>query len=503
MKSRLADRNASPGSRAPRRDHFRAFREFRGRLKSLRVSGALLTIPAISPALATAAATQRGAEQLYTEFCASCHGANLEGGLGVALRGNQGMLEATDAALATRILEGSPSGSMPAFAAAISTAEAHALVAFLREQQTARNIPERSQTLPTAPQSSEHHRYRIETLLTDLDVPWSLAFLPDGSLLYTERRGQLFVVPDAGTGTPVEITGLPAVWVRDEAGLMSVAVPPDHAKTGWIYLSFSDPGPNETSMTRIVRGRIREQRWTDEEPIFATSPESYTGTSRSYGGRLVFVGQHLFFSVGDRWEAAQAQDLNSPLGKIHRIYPDGHIPPDNPFANQPGVLGSIWSYGHRNPQGLAHSIADGSLWATEHGPRGGDELNHIEPGANYGWPLATHGLNYDGTPAAPASHAPGTRQPVKHWTPSIATSPLHFYAGDAFPRWKNNLFLGSLAQQQLWRFETNDGRIVAEELIWEKLGRIRDIRTGPDGKLYLALELPGEPGFIVRLVPET
>ncbi len=455
------------------------------------------------PLTATRPPTPRAAATLYAEFCASCHGLQLEGGKGPALLRRDGRLAQNDAALVDLILAGVPERGMPAFAAALTRGEARLLVGFLRQQASTRPPPTGGLPSPDAIQTSERASFRIEKIVGGLDVPWAFAFLPDGQrLLFTERRGELFALDLAPGSIPVKITGVPNVTWQDEAGLMDVAVHPQHAENGWVYLSFSDQAPSYESMLKIVRGRIRDGRWTDEETIFAAAADDYGFGTRSYGGRLAFHDGYLFFTVGDRWDQDRAQDLSSPKGKVHRVRPDGRIPNDNPFVERAGALGSIWSYGHRNPQGLAFDPASGALWETEHGPRGGDELNLIKRGANYGWPLATFGVNYDGTPVAASSTAPGTIAPMRHWTPSIATCALAFYTGDAFQRWRGHLFLGSLAKQQLWRFVVENGRIRHEELVAQGLGRIRDIDTGPDGRLYLSLETPGaRNGSIVRLVP--
>ena len=326
---------------------------------------------------------------------------------------------------------------------------------------------------------------------------------------------------------------------------MAVAVHPDYARSGWIYLSFSDPGdepgagskeqrgqsrehegrsgepggdpkpqgagnPDEKapasgkgrSMTKIIRGRLRENRFVDQEAIFARPKESYPEGYVLFGSRLVFDGPHLYFTVGERGVLGDAQRLGVPNGKVHRVFHDGKIPPDNPFADRPGAWASIWSYGHRNPQGLALNPATHELWEAEHGPRGGDEVNYIQRGRNYGWPAITHGINYDGTPVSNQTEAPGMEQPARNWTPSIAVSQVMVYTGDRFPAWRDNLFVGSLAQQKFLRLEVKDGQVTHEEELFVNLGRVRDIKTGPDGLIYVLLEeLHGASGWLVRLVP--
>jgi Glucose/sorbosone dehydrogenases len=445
----------------------------------------------------------RGAEQLYPMFCASCHGDDLRGGKVASLLDPGRRAGDSDEALFRTIRDGLPRSGMPAFGATLDDAEIRSLVVFIRETalRTKEPVPRHAEPLPDGVRKGELHSWRAELVVEAFDVPWGFDFLPDGRMLVTDRVGTLHLV-DGGRVAPEPIRGTPRVWVRDEGGLMAVAVDPEHAENGWIYLTFADPGDGDTGNTKIVRGRIRDGEWTDEETIFAAPRESYTNRGMNFGSRLVFDGPYLFFTFGERGEVGQAQDLSRPNGKVHRVFRDGRVPPDNPFVGRPDALGSIWSYGHRNPQGLARDPATGDLWESEHGPRGGDELNRVMPGRNYGWPLVTHGMNYDGTPISPRTGAPGLEPPVLHWTPSIAVSPLHVYTGDAFPRWKHQLFVGSLAQQKLFRMETKDGRVTHVELVFEKLGRIRDIKTGPDGLPYLALEIPGpHPGRIIRLAP--
>lgn len=457
--------------------------------------------------LAQSGGGARDVTKLYAELCSGCHGEHMEGGKAQSLIDGQWRFGGDPSSLLHSILQGHPSDGMPAFHGAVTSAEAQALVVFINETKT-RAIdpqPREEKPLPNGVRYSEEYAYRIESIAEGLDVPWSFTFLPDGRMLVTERVGRLRVI-EQGRLQPQPIAGLPGnILVRDEAGLMSVVADPDYAHNGWIYLSYSDRGPNNSAMTKIVRGKIRDGHWVESEDIFAVSPDTYQPSAVLFGGRLAFHDAYLFFSVGERgmeeFTTGAAQDLSIPNGKIHRVRPDGSIPPDNPFAGQPGKFGSIWACGVRNPQGLAFNPADGALWETEHGPRGGDELNRIERGKNYGWPLITYGMNYDGTPVSDKTSAPGLEQPVINWTPSIAVSEIEFYGGDRFPKWRGNLFVGSLAQQKFLRLVVEGDRVVHREEIFHGLGRIRDIKTGPDGLLYLALELIGKPGRIVRLVP--
>jgi glucose/arabinose dehydrogenase len=290
------------------------------------------------------------------------------------------------------------------------------------------------------------------------------------------------------------------VWAQQDGGLMDVALHPDFAKNGWIYLSYSDPGVTKgASMTAIVRGRVHGSKWVDQETLYKAPPELYWDDNTHFGSRFLFDREgHLFYSIGDRGHQDDAQDLSLPNGKIHRIHDDGRIPKDNPFVGRPGALPSIWSYGNRNPQGLAWHPVTGELWSSEHGPRGGDELNRIEPGRNYGWPVITYGMNYDGTPITDKTEQDGMEQPVMQWTPSIAVCAIVFYTGDRFPGWKTDLFVTALGGQALRRLVIEGKRVVHEEVLFKGLGRVRDVVNGPDGTLYVVLN---DPGRIVRMVP--
>jgi glucose/arabinose dehydrogenase len=450
----------------------------------------------------TAALAKDGPERNYERACAGCHGPSLEGGKGPSLLGD--LKHGADAAALTRSVHaGFPLTGMPAFGEAMTAGEIQALVVFLRERRVNRVVP--GQPPPLDQQlvrHSERHDYRIEAIVQEgLQVPWSFDWLPDGRILLTERIGRLRIIED-GKLLPEPVGGIPTVVERGEGGLLAVRVAPDYAQTGWIYLTFSDPGAPEHAMTKIVRGRLNHNQFTDIETIFSVPPEKYQEGFVLFGSRIEFDRGYLFFTVGERRQTGDAQKLEVPNGKVHRVWPDGRIPSDNPFADTPGAWGSIWTLGHRNPQGLAIDPVTHEIWETEHGPRGGDELNHLEAGKNYGWPAITYGINYDGSAVSDRTAAPGMEQPARHWTPSIAVSQAGFYSGDRFPNWKGSLFVGSLAMQKLLRFEVSGGRILHEEEIFSHLGRIRDIRTGPDGYLYLALEQIGmTSGRLVRLVP--
>jgi glucose/arabinose dehydrogenase len=349
------------------------------------------------------------------------------------------------------------------------------------------------------------HRYRVETLVGDgVRTPWAIDWLPDGRALVTEKRGQLRLV-EGGKLHPEPIRGTPQVLVHGQGGLMDVAVDPDHASNGWIYLAYThglpdSPQGRRRAMTRVVRGKLRDHQWVDEQVLFEAKPEHYLPGGVHFGCRIVFDRKgHLFFSIGERGEMRMAQDLTRPNGKVHRIHLDGSIPADNPFVDRPDAYPSIYSFGNRNPQGLAVHPATGELWATEHGPMGGDELNRIEPGRNYGWPVISYGINYNGRPITDKTEQEGMEQPVIQWTPSPALCGLDVYAGDAFDQWKNDLLVGALKFEEVKRVRIVAGAEPEQEVILKGRGRVRDVCAAPDGYVYVVLN---DPDQVIRLVPE-
>lgn len=445
----------------------------------------------------------RDAGKIYADYCAGCHGESMRGGKAGSLLDAVWRNGSDDAGLEKSIRFGFPNSGMPAFDQTFSSGEIRALVVLIKEASGRAMSPELkgAYPLPEGIQENGGQKFRVEKFVDGLDVPWSIAFISEREALVTERIGRIRRIRD-GVLLPEPIKNVPQVWAHDEGGLLSLVLDPKFSENHWLYFSFADPGEGNRAMTKVVRARLEGDALVDVQTILGLPKEQYQESGMHFGSRLVFHDGYLFVSVGERGAVGEAQDLSKPNGKVHRLLPDGSIPADNPFVNTPGAVPSIWSYGHRNPQGLAFDPRNGDLWETEHGPRGGDELNHILPGRNYGWPVVTFGMNYDGTPISPLTAKPGMEPPVVHWTPSIATSPIMFYPGDRFPKWKNQLFLGSLAQQELIRFNLRDGKVVEEERVFKNLGRIRDIQTGPDGLIYIALEIPGGSGRIVRLVPE-
>jgi aldose sugar dehydrogenase len=354
------------------------------------------------------------------------------------------------------------------------------------------------------------HDYRLVTVAEGLVQPWSMAWLPNGDMLVTERPGRLRIIRN-GTLLPQAVEGLPQLYTEgSQAGLLEVAVHPNFAQNRLLYLTYAKPLADKQSTTALVRARFENDRLSNIEPLF----ESVSKGRGHYGGKIAFDGKgHLFLTLGDRQvlpegdEAAllkhPAQDLSNHHGKIVRLMDDGKIPPDNPFVKTPGAKPEIWSYGHRNVQGIAIDPVTGDVWADEHGPQGGDELNRIQPMKNYGWPVIGYGVNYTtGKAIHIGTMREGMEQPAQVWVPSIGISGVMIYTGDRFPQWKNNIFIGGMAGQRLDRMTVDGANITGRETVGSNLGRVRDIRQGPDGFIYLAIEnRDGKPTQILRMEP--
>lgn len=360
--------------------------------------------------------------------------------------------------------------------------------------------------LAQTPLRSALHDYRVVTVADSLAQPWSMAFLPGGDMLITERPGRLRIVRN-GKLLPQPVEGVPAVSFANQGGLLEVAPHPDFASNRMLYLTFSKPLGDKEATTALVRGRFENDRLTNVQPLF----ESVSKGRGHFGGKIAFDGKgFLFLTLGDRQvppegnlEAHPAQDLTNHHGKIVRLHDDGRVPADNPFVNRAGARPETWSYGHRNVQGIAIHPETGDVFATEHGPMGGDELNRILPGLNYGWPVIGFGVNYTtGLAIHKSTIREGMEQPKHLWVPSIGISGGMFYTGDRFPQWKGNFFTAGMAGQRLARLTLKGTSVVNEETLVSQMGRIRDVRQGLDGFIYLAIEdRDGKPTPILRLEP--
>ena len=382
-----------------------------------------------------------------------------------------------------------------------------ALAAILRVPGAAAQDARGSQPLPPLPVTlaTSDYTIRVAEVAGGLENPWSIAFLPDGGMLVTERAGRLRIVRD-GVLDPEPVAGVPEVRITALGGLLDVLLHPQFESNRLLYLSYAKGGEGNLSTTAIARARFDGERLTGLREIFVAN--SWSSSPTNFGGRMVFGRDgKLYMTIGERQEQDRAQRGDDLGGKVLRLNEDGSVPQDNPFIGQPGMKPEIYSLGHRSPQGLAVHPQTGALWENEHGPLGGDEINIVLPGRNYGWPLVTYGKNYDGVPVSDAVSAPELEPPFMYWVPSIAISGLSFYTGDRFPLWKGNAFVGSMMEGRIrWtghvqRLTFNDAGlpIQREPILIELRQRIRDVRPGPDGLLYVLTD--ENPGAVLRIEP--
>ena len=486
---------------------------------------------------------------LFTATCSGCHGTPEVTGRAPWLFDQKWLDGTDDEKIATTIRRGVPDKGMVGFTPEqLSDQQVFQLIAYIRTA-TANLKPKPTYVADPEGQviTSEKQTFKLEVLTRDVNTPFGLAFLPDGRLLITERNGTLRVLDKNKLSEPIK--GTPKPHVQQDGGFLAVTIHPQYAKNGWIYLSYSEvqpgfvappppppadpatapanppaagPGggqgrgrggpPQPPSNTVIVRGKInKNNEWTDQQIIFRSPTELYVSSGVHFGSRFAWDrDSHLFFTLGERGTMQNAQDLKNPLGKIHRVNDDGSVPKDNPFVDTADANKTIWSYGHRNPEGLAWEPGTGTLWESEHGPTGGDEINIIEKGHNYGWGVASKGLQGGITKTSET----GMDDPIVYYTPSIAPAGMTFYTGTRYPAWKNtSLFVGGLVGQQLRRLEISQEKVVKQEVLFAQFGRVRDIVQGPDGYLYVALQSPtggqgvplsaATPGMIVRLLPDS
>jgi len=346
--------------------------------------------------------------------------------------------------------------------------------------------------------SSERHEFRMVTVVQGLVHPWGLAFLPDGDMLVTERVGRLRIVRN-GKLSPSPVPGVPKVALGGQGGLLDVTLHPEFTQNRLVYLSYTGAGEGGSG-TEVARARLVDDALVDLETILVVRPKSRG--ARHFGSRLLFGRDgYLYVTAGERASRDRAQDLADLAGSVLRITDDGGVPPDNPFVGQPGAGPEIYTYGNRNPQGLAMHPETGQIWESEHGPKGGDEINLLVPGTNYGWPVITYGRSYSGAQIGEGTSKAGMAQPVRYWgVPSISPSGMTFYTGEDFPSWRGNLFLGALSGRALVRLVLDGAKIVHEERLLGDLGqRIRHVRQGPDGRLYVLTDAPN--GALLRLDP--
>ena len=432
----------------------------------------------------------------YATLCASCHG---EQGAGFVSRSWKHGSTKPD--VVKMISVGNLEGGMPGFGATLKPAEIEALADYVLDAPSRADRYDFAES--NAPKSnifkSSSMTVRLDTVLRGIGSPWGLAFLPNGDMLCTERGGVLYRLAPGGQPRPV--AGVPPVLAEGQGGLLDVELHPKFAENSLIYLSYSkfrDSSGSRYNTTAVFRARLDGDRLVDGRDIFVARP--WSRTTYHFGSRLEFDrAGYLFVTVGERNERDKhPQSLDSDCGKIHRMRDDGTALPDNPFAKTHPAHATIWSWGHRNPQGLAMQPETGEMWAHEHGPRGGDEVNRILPGRNYGWPVITYGINYNGTIITTLTAQEGMEQPLKYWVPSIAPCGMVFVTGDRYPAWSGDLLVGSLRFKYLDRCIVRNGQITGDELLLQNLGRLRCVAMDREGYLYVGVE---EPGFVFKLVP--
>jgi len=438
--------------------------------------------------------------ELYKQHCATCHGTDLRGGMSKSLLDGVWQFGDGRGYVTRNIRDGIPNLGMPSFEKTLTGDEISNIVDYLYEAEAAAGAKK-----PELPAMIETIDYEIitEVWADNMKIPWAIVFLDEKTALVTERPGALRMVVD-GQLLADPISGTPEVVHEGQGGLMDVNTDPAYAENGWIYLSYSHAIKKKLAqkrapaMTRIVRGRIKDMQWTDEELIYEAPPKTYRTTRHHYGNRIVFDKKgYLYFSIGDRGAQDQAQDPTRPNGKIHRIYSDGSVPDDNPFVDK--GLPTLYTLGNRNPQGISiHPVTD-EVWAVEHGPLGGDELNLIRKGKNYGWPVITYGKNYNGTIITEYTRKEGYEQPALYWKPSIAVCGMEFYQGEAFSRWHNNyLLVCALKYEEVILLNIEKDRVMHQEVILKNAGRVRDVGMDPGGNIYVVVN---EPDRVIKLSP--
>ena len=431
----------------------------------------------------------------YSKYCAGCHGRQMS-----TFVNHDWKFGKTKSAVFKAIKYGYPNTGMPGFEAAFSDREIYELSNYmLRGIDKLKDQPAKKEK-QSGIFYTEKMTIKTDTVAAGLDVPWCIAFLPNDELLVTDRGGKLYRV--SKNKQLQLISGVPKVVAEGQGGLFDVLLHPDFKNNQLIYLSYSKSESNnsDNATTAIMQAKLEGNTLKDQHDIFVAKP--YSSTRHHYGGRMVFGRDgYLYFSVGERGNEKQnPQSLTNDLGKIHRIKDDGSIPADNPFVSNSNAKPSIFCYGNRNPQGLAVNPATGAIWENEHGPMGGDEINLIEKGKNYGWPVITYGVNYNGTAITDKTSMAGMEQPLHFWVPSIAPSGLAFVQGNRYKGWEGDILSGSLKFNWLSRCHADGNIITSEESMLKEVGRLRDVKTGPDGYIYITVE---NPGYVLRLMPVT
>jgi len=442
-------------------------------------------------------------EELYKTYCAGCHGSNLGGNSASPLIKTHWKYGRTSGLMTRNITYGIPGTEMIAWNQVLDGDQIKSLVRYISRAQKVH--PNRERPIPETIQTNDYTLKVEEWVATRaIRTPWAIEFVSKDSALISERRGMLrWIVNGEASETPVE--GVPQTQEFRTGGYMDIALDPDYAVNGWIYLSFSYAPENimdnmAPAMTKIVRGQISNNTWINEQVLFEVPDELLVIEGNRWGCRFLFDHKgYLYFSIGDQDYEEDALDPSKPVAKIYRIHSDGTVPKDNPFLDTPGALPQVYTIGNRNVQGIAQHPRTGDIWFTEHGPMGGDELNILEKGGNYGWPEITYGLDYDGGVVSDKTAKKGMIQPVTYWTPSIAVGAAEFCKSKAFPAWQNELFIGALAFEEVRKLTINrKDEVVEQEMILKGYGRVRDLKFGPDGALYVVLNRPDKILRITR-----
>lgn len=451
----------------------------------------------------TALRSQEG-KTIYKNYCAGCHGGNLEGNSASKLIKKDWRYGKSRTAIHKTIKYGIPKTEMIGWGQVLKEKEIKAVTDYIVAAQQSKPAPKITTTRNQV--TTKEYALKIEKLVTTgLQTPWGIEFVTKGKALITEKGGTVRWLVN-GKLDPQPIQGLPKTHTQSgTGGYMDIALDPQFANNGWVYLGYSHTNGDlldkgAPGMTKIIRGKIKGHQWIEEQTLFEVPDSLKVVEGDRWGCRFLFDKEGLlYFTIGDMGKAMASQDLSRPTGKIFRIHPDGTIPKDNPFINVPNALPAIYTIGNRNVQGLAQHPVTSEIWATEHGPRGGDELNILKKGANYGWPVITYGIDYSGKTITDKVQQEGMEQPVVQWTPSIAVCPAEFCTSPLFPKWRNNLLVGALAYEELRRLTINGSNVVAQEVLLKGLGRVRDLKFGPDGSLYVLLN---KPDMILRITPK-
>ncbi|MEO8472583.1 MAG: PQQ-dependent sugar dehydrogenase [Chryseolinea sp.] len=344
--------------------------------------------------------------------------------------------------------------------------------------------------------TAANNAFKVDTLYKSFINPWGMAWLPDGRMLVTEKSGEILVFKD-DKFTGEKLSGVPAVFNTGQGGLLDIKIHPNYKENGWIYISYSKPVEGGAT-TAVARFKLDGNKIIELKDLYEAKP--FLPADFHFGSRIVFDKDNfMFVSSGERGTQPKVQELDNDHGKIHRFYDDGRIPQDNPFVNQKGAHGSVWTYGHRNPQGMVYDAVNDRLWEAEHGPKGGDELNLIEKGKNYGWPKTSYGINYDGTILTPDKELPGIENPKRYWVPSIGPCGITIVTSKLYPEWNGNILVGALAFRHLARVELSGTTYVGEEILLQDAGRVRCVAESPEGYLYVITE---GPGLMMKLMPK-